>query len=186
MKARIKLSHSPPYWHFPPPPPAEVMYRAVLGRLVPPARSGLTCRRWKSAPAPPATAAASVTAEPFLTGTSSSYVEEMYGQWLRDPTSVHAVSRVGLWGEGRGFESRLGIGIFELSRAMSKRCTGNGSETRPQYMRWVGWGCEVKVEGSNPAWGRGFYAVGKFGRLRFRSQSLRNILTFTDWHCGFE
>ena len=70
----------------------RVMYRIALGRLAPVSRPGLACRRWKSAPAPPAAAAASVAAEPFLTGTSSSYVEEMYGQWVRDPTSVHAVS----------------------------------------------------------------------------------------------
>lgn len=31
-------------------------------------------------------------AEPFISGTTSSYVEEMYNAWLRDPTSVHIVS----------------------------------------------------------------------------------------------
>ncbi|XP_037040337.1 2-oxoglutarate dehydrogenase, mitochondrial isoform X1 [Bradysia coprophila] len=31
----------------------------------------------------------STAAEPFLDGTSSSYVEEMYNSWLRDPASVH-------------------------------------------------------------------------------------------------
>lgn len=35
----------------------------------------------------------SAAAEPFLDGTSSSYVEEMYNSWLRDPASVHTVSR---------------------------------------------------------------------------------------------
>lgn len=34
----------------------------------------------------------STAAEPFLNGSSSSYVEEMYNAWQRDPTSVHAVS----------------------------------------------------------------------------------------------
>ncbi|XP_063228335.1 2-oxoglutarate dehydrogenase complex component E1 isoform X3 [Bacillus rossius redtenbacheri] len=29
-------------------------------------------------------------AEPFLSGTSASYVEEMYSAWLKDPSSVHA------------------------------------------------------------------------------------------------
>lgn len=33
----------------------------------------------------------SAAAEPFLNGTSSSYVEEMYNAWLRDPASVHTV-----------------------------------------------------------------------------------------------
>ena len=33
-------------------------------------------------------------AEPFLNGSSSSYVEEMYNAWLEDPKSVHKVSVV--------------------------------------------------------------------------------------------
>ncbi|CRK95808.1 CLUMA_CG009261, isoform C, partial [Clunio marinus] len=32
----------------------------------------------------------SAGAEPFLNGSSSAYVEEMYNSWLRDPTTVHA------------------------------------------------------------------------------------------------
>lgn len=35
---------------------------------------------------------APVAAEPFLNGSSSAYVEEMYNAWLADPKSVHAVS----------------------------------------------------------------------------------------------
>lgn len=31
--------------------------------------------------------------EPFLNGSSSSYVEEMYNAWLQDPNSVHVVSK---------------------------------------------------------------------------------------------
>lgn len=31
-------------------------------------------------------------AEPFLNGSSSQYVEDMYNAWLADPSSVHAVS----------------------------------------------------------------------------------------------
>lgn len=47
---------------------------------------------------------APVAAEPFLNGTSSNYVEEMYYAWLENPKSVHKV-RVreragGLWEEG--------------------------------------------------------------------------------------
>lgn len=34
---------------------------------------------------------APVAAEPFLNGTSSNYVEEMYYSWLEDPKSVHKV-----------------------------------------------------------------------------------------------
>lgn len=30
--------------------------------------------------------------EPFLNGSSSQYVEDMYNAWLADPSSVHAVS----------------------------------------------------------------------------------------------
>lgn len=33
----------------------------------------------------------SVTAEPFLNGTSSNYVEELYYAWLEDPKNVHKV-----------------------------------------------------------------------------------------------
>lgn len=31
--------------------------------------------------------------KPSLDGTSSNYVEEMYNSWLRDPASVHTVSK---------------------------------------------------------------------------------------------
>ena len=37
-----------------------------------------------------------VGAEPFINGTSSSYVEEMYDSWKSDPQSVHKVSSIGL------------------------------------------------------------------------------------------
>ena len=30
--------------------------------------------------------------EPFLSGSSGGYVEEMYAAWMQDPKSVHAVS----------------------------------------------------------------------------------------------
>ena len=36
--------------------------------------------------------AALVAKEPFLNGSSSNYVEEMYSSWLEDPKSVHRVS----------------------------------------------------------------------------------------------
>lgn len=35
--------------------------------------------------------ASKVATEPFLNGSSSSYVEEMYNAWLQDPSSVHVV-----------------------------------------------------------------------------------------------
>ncbi|KAG8228787.1 hypothetical protein J437_LFUL006666 [Ladona fulva] len=34
---------------------------------------------------------APVATEPFLNGSSSAYVEEMYNAWLKDPKSVHVV-----------------------------------------------------------------------------------------------
>ena len=34
----------------------------------------------------------SLAAEPFMNGTSSTYIEDMYNSWLADPKSVHAVS----------------------------------------------------------------------------------------------
>lgn len=33
-------------------------------------------------------------AEPFLNGSSSAYVEDMYNSWLADPKSVHVVSLI--------------------------------------------------------------------------------------------
>lgn len=47
-------------------------------------------RRYTAAPPPPPAAA-----EPFLNGSSSIYVEEMYNSWLQDPKSVHAVRHFG-------------------------------------------------------------------------------------------
>ena len=37
-------------------------------------------------------AKSTAAAEPFLNGSSSTYVEEMYESWRQDPTSVHKVS----------------------------------------------------------------------------------------------
>lgn len=39
---------------------------------------------------------APVAAEPFLSGTSSNYVEEMYYAWLENPKSVHKVRLPGV------------------------------------------------------------------------------------------
>lgn len=48
---------------------------------------------------------APVAAEPFLSGTSSNYVEEMYYAWLENPKSVHKVRLKGagvrVWSLGR-------------------------------------------------------------------------------------
>lgn len=38
--------------------------------------------------------ASQVAAEPFLNGSSSNYVEEMFFAWEKDPASVHKVFRV--------------------------------------------------------------------------------------------
>lgn len=40
---------------------------------------------------------APVQTEPFLNGSSSAYVEEMYNAWLADPKSVHVVSSIQLF-----------------------------------------------------------------------------------------
>ncbi|XP_069190727.1 2-oxoglutarate dehydrogenase complex component E1 isoform X6 [Procambarus clarkii] len=68
----------------------------VLSHLlsrVPPGSSVTTVQAWliggvrgKASAPPPPTALA---AEPFLNGSSSNYVEEMYTAWLHDPKSVH-------------------------------------------------------------------------------------------------
>ncbi|KAF0306368.1 2-oxoglutarate dehydrogenase, mitochondrial [Amphibalanus amphitrite] len=81
-------------------PSAEpVMLRArslLLLRLAAPAAGCgpaarlVPARLFAAAPPPPAATAAAVSAEPFINGSNSSYVEEMYVQWLRDPSSVHA------------------------------------------------------------------------------------------------
>ena len=42
----------------------------------------IQCRTYNS-PAP---------SEPFLNGSSSQYVEDMYNSWIQDPSSVHVVS----------------------------------------------------------------------------------------------
>ena len=47
-------------------------------------------RSYASAAAPPPPTA--LAAEPFLNGSSSNYVEDMYQSWLHDPNSVHKVS----------------------------------------------------------------------------------------------
>lgn len=38
-----------------------------------------------------------LAAEPFLNGTNSNYVEEMYYAWLEDPKSVHKVQDIFLF-----------------------------------------------------------------------------------------
>ena len=38
--------------------------------------------------------ATQAAAEPFLSGSSSVYVEEMYSSWQQDPKSVHKVSYI--------------------------------------------------------------------------------------------
>lgn len=47
--------------------------------------SKLSFQRWQQT-------AALVAQEPFLNGSSSNYVEEMYLSWKEDPKSVHRVS----------------------------------------------------------------------------------------------
>lgn len=47
-------------------------------------------------------------AEPFLNGSSSAYIEDMYNAWLADPSSVHPVSAKWLF-VGRG---RQIVGVF--------------------------------------------------------------------------
>lgn len=39
----------------------------------------------------PKRSATQLAAEPFMTGTSSVYIEEMYHAWLENPASVHKV-----------------------------------------------------------------------------------------------
>jgi len=48
-------------------------------------------------------------AEPFLNGSSSVYVEEMYSSWLKDPTSVHKVFIVLMFVKSFSFPSLASI-----------------------------------------------------------------------------
>merc|ERR1712180_464843 len=51
------------------------------------AASSSSARKFSAAPPPPAEPAAQ---ESFLSGSSGSYVEDMYEAWAHDPSSVHA------------------------------------------------------------------------------------------------
>jgi 2-oxoglutarate dehydrogenase N-terminus len=46
-------------------------------------------RKYSAAPPPPPPGAPSVAQESYLSGSSSSYMDEMYEAWSRDPKSVH-------------------------------------------------------------------------------------------------
>ncbi|XP_050693402.1 2-oxoglutarate dehydrogenase complex component E1-like isoform X3 [Eriocheir sinensis] len=65
---------------------SHLLSRASPGMPLTAARAWMlgAIRNKASAPPPPALAA-----EPFLNGSSSNYVEEMYTAWLEDPKSVH-------------------------------------------------------------------------------------------------
>jgi len=66
---------------------------------------GLFPRQLASASAPPPTAAQ----EGYLSATNSSYVDEMYESWARDPKSVHASWDA--YFRGAGFQAPPGLGI---------------------------------------------------------------------------
>jgi len=57
--------------------------KSVSTKLPLPTLTGAGFRHYSAAPPPPG------MAEPFLNGTSTIYVEEMYNSWLQDPKSVH-------------------------------------------------------------------------------------------------
>ena len=61
--------------------------KSVSTKLPLPTLTGAGFRHYSAAPPPPPG-----MAEPFLNGTSTIYVEEMYNSWLQDPKSVHVVS----------------------------------------------------------------------------------------------
>ena len=65
---------------------------------------GLSPRHLASASAPPPTSAQ----EGYLSATNSSYVDEMYESWARDPKSVHASWDA--YFRGAGFQAPPGIG----------------------------------------------------------------------------
>ena len=63
------------------------LQKSVSAKLPLNSLTAASYRQYSAAPPPPPG-----VAEPFLNGTSSVYVEEMYNSWLQDPKSVHAVS----------------------------------------------------------------------------------------------
>ena len=67
---------------------------------------GFTPRYLASAAAPPPPTSAQ---EGYLSATNSSYVDEMYESWARDPKSVHASWDA--YFRGAGFQAPPGIGI---------------------------------------------------------------------------
>lgn len=62
----------------------------TVGQQRPITATGAACSRTFQ---PIRTYSAPVASEPFLNGTSSNYVEEMYYAWLENPKSVHKVRR---------------------------------------------------------------------------------------------
>lgn len=64
---------------------------------------------------------APVAAEPFLNGTSSNYVEEMYYAWLENPKSVHKVRwpRICRWITQRRTEGKLNVLLSILKQICS-------------------------------------------------------------------
>ena len=74
--------------------------------------------------------ATQAAAEPFLSGSSSTYVEEMYLAWQRDPDSVHKVIKKHQWLEFRNGQRRCVT--FHFARV----CVDGGSSIVPilQYM----------------------------------------------------
>ncbi|ESO88984.1 hypothetical protein LOTGIDRAFT_209898, partial [Lottia gigantea] len=63
----------------------SVVRRSLINTVV----RGYSEQVGKNVPSTKHLNASLAAAEPFLSGTSSIYVEEMYSQWQKDPTSVH-------------------------------------------------------------------------------------------------
>ena len=84
------------------------MYRtiSVASLLKEATKYGFSPRHLASASAPPPPTAAQ---EGYLSATNSSYVDEMYESWARDPKSVHASWDA--YFRGAGFQAPPGIGI---------------------------------------------------------------------------
>lgn len=77
---------------------------------------------------------APVASEPFLNGTSSNYVEEMYYAWLENPKSVHKVRRRGAAGRSatvRPVTSCHVLFVCNFQISISSKC--NFDRTAPPY-----------------------------------------------------
>ena len=68
-------------------------------------------------------AVSAVAAEPFMNGTSSIYIEDMYRAWRQDPASVHKVSPIFTFTFPQSLPSRAASRVLFLSNIRVLSCS---------------------------------------------------------------